>query len=314
MDCSTAGRRLRDGTAFAFRTFVLALAVWGGLDLARSAMAQDGETAYLPAVALAQEVEPLEARVAALEELLVHVSRDGHEIYVSGANVHIVNGEGATDTANGVGNVIIGYNEERPPTDTNDRGGSHMLVVGKENNYSGFGGIVVGTYNETTAPWSSVSGGQYNRASGVHSAVGGGTLNSASGRWGTVSGGRANQAVGVDASVSGGFRNVASGEGASVSGGAFNEASGRWGAASGGYDNDAGGRESSVSGGASNTASGWWSSVMGGTGNTASGTGASVSGGSGNEASAHSAGVSGGRSREAAAPYSWRAGGLFQPE
>jgi len=33
----------------------------------------------------------------------------------TGVNVQIVNGEGSTETANGLGNLIIGYNEERGP-------------------------------------------------------------------------------------------------------------------------------------------------------------------------------------------------------
>ena len=81
----------------------------------------------------------LEARVAALEALLVHLTRSGNDLTISGANLHIVNGLDNTETSNGLGNLIIGYNEER--TDgPNVRSGSHTLVVGKENNFSGYRG------------------------------------------------------------------------------------------------------------------------------------------------------------------------------
>lgn len=103
----------------------------------------------------------LEARIAQLEDLLQHVSRDGNDLTITGANLHVVNGAGSTDgEPNALGNVIIGYNEERTEQgSSNDRSGSHMLVVGKEHNYTRYGGIVVGLRNETSGDWASVSGG-----------------------------------------------------------------------------------------------------------------------------------------------------------
>jgi hypothetical protein len=68
----------------------------------------------------------LEERVAALERLLKHFSRKGNDVTLTGANLHIVNGLGSTDCEdeqfepipdcpNGLGNLIVGYNELRPP-------------------------------------------------------------------------------------------------------------------------------------------------------------------------------------------------------
>ncbi len=54
--------------------------------------------------------------------------------------------------------MIIGYNEERGSGD--DRTGSHMLVVGRENNYTRYGGMVVGLRKTTGGDSSSVSGGR----------------------------------------------------------------------------------------------------------------------------------------------------------
>jgi hypothetical protein len=50
----------------------------------------------LPA-GIAQQ-QGLEQRVAALENLLIHFSRQGNEVFMTGANLHIVNGLGAMES------------------------------------------------------------------------------------------------------------------------------------------------------------------------------------------------------------------------
>jgi hypothetical protein len=221
-----------------FRIAVMGLAVYGGLDLARTARADDPAPAYLPCAANAAEARTLEERVAALEDLLRHVSRDGNDIFVTGANLHVVNGSGNTTTTNGLGNVIVGYNEARGVEEDN-RTGSHMVVVGRGHNYGGFGGIVAGYWNSATGPWSSVLGGDSNLASGSFA---------------TVSGGNHNEASGLHASVCGGDTGRAPGPSSSVSGGYGNEASGAWSAVGGGADNGASGLYSVVGGGRSRQA------------------------------------------------------------
>jgi hypothetical protein len=223
----TLGQTVSWGTATAFRTVVIGLALYGGLDLLHGVMAQDQEALYLPTVAQAAQVQSLEERVATLEDLLVHVSREGNDIYVTGANLHVVNGTGATETTNGLGNVIVGYNEDRRALGMwNARGGSHMLVVGYGNNFTSYGGIVAGSLNSTTGPYASVSGGAGNVASGEAASVSGGNANVASGALASVSGGGGNLASGRYASVGGGEWNEASGELASVSGGRSRAATG----------------------------------------------------------------------------------------
>src|SRR5262249_47844643 len=61
----------------------------------------------------AQVGATLEQRVAQLEDKLVFITRSPHEIVITGANLRIVNGLGATNTKNGLGNLIVGYNELR---------------------------------------------------------------------------------------------------------------------------------------------------------------------------------------------------------
>jgi hypothetical protein len=95
-----------------------------------------------------------------------------------GINVQIVNGTGTTDgVVDGAGNLIVGYNELRGAGD--DRSGSHNLVVGKEHNFSSFGGLVAGSTNTLSGNYSSVSGGLFNTAYGSESSVSGGAFRSA---------------------------------------------------------------------------------------------------------------------------------------
>ena len=47
----------------------------------------------------------------------------------------------------------------------------HMLVVGKKNNYSSFGGVVVGDSNDASGAHANVLGGAYNTASNTHAIV-----------------------------------------------------------------------------------------------------------------------------------------------
>jgi hypothetical protein len=166
----------------------------------------------------------LELRVEQLEDLLAYFRREGDDVILEGANFHIRNGNGATDTFNGVGNLILGYNEPRETG--NDRSGSHVIVLGARNNFSGFASIVSGHDNDVIGDWASVLGGTGNVALASYGVVVGGTGNRADGPFATVSGGVANQAIGEGASVAGGGFNVASGRYAVVGGGMRNLAEG----------------------------------------------------------------------------------------
>jgi trimeric autotransporter adhesin len=284
-------------------------------------------------------IDALQAEILRLRALLASVST--HEVYgqptvrFTDVNVQIVNGDerGRTASANGRGNLILGYDAPRyggsnsscsvgritTQTDCINAGaswshshksGSHYLVIGDENNYSQWGGLVVGWRNTSSGEYASVTGGMLNTASGHLASVSGGQGNRASGSGTSVTGGVANTASGGYASVSGGRGNRASGGYASVTGGTRNNAGGSAGTSvSGGYGNTASGSYASVSGGANNTASGEKASVSGGggnlrDGNTASGPYASVGGGQSNTASGEGASVSGGQSNTASGPMS----------
>jgi hypothetical protein len=103
--------------------------------------------------ALQALVADLTSRVVALEAKLAHVSASGNDIVISGANLYVNDGSGTTDgPVNGLGNVVIGYNELRGAGD--DRSGSHNLVFGSRNNYASYGGLVGGLQAGTTTPFS----------------------------------------------------------------------------------------------------------------------------------------------------------------
>jgi len=98
---------------------------------------------------LKTRVITLETENAALKNLLADVSRNGNDIYIDGANLHIRDGSGDTaGQVNGLGNLIIGYNEIIGSGD--NRTGSHNLILGSRNNYGSYGGLVAG-YNDTIA-------------------------------------------------------------------------------------------------------------------------------------------------------------------
>ena len=136
----------------------------------------------------------------------------GPHIIITGANLHIRSGEGVTNGADtGVGNLVVGYNEEPGGLIAGDRDGTHNLIVGPGHRYLSFGGFLAGRENITSGDYASVSGGAGNTASGFQASVSGGSLNTASGEAASVNGGFTNTASGLQASVSGGANRTASG-------------------------------------------------------------------------------------------------------
>ncbi len=128
----------------------------------------------------------------------------GPNIIFKGANVNIEDGSGTTDdntttllggngkgTLTGLGNLIIGYDENGFSL---TRGGSHNLVVGADHGFSSLGGLVAGWVNQISAQFSSVSGGTGNIASDLAASVSGGSGNTASGVSSSVGGGFGNNA------------------------------------------------------------------------------------------------------------------------
>jgi hypothetical protein len=279
---------------------------------------------------LQSQVSMLQSQVSTLQALLTGVTRgvvNGDEtLTVSGENIQLVNGTGSETTPNGLGNLIIGYNDN---PDNYAQSGSHNLIVGDDNSWSSYGGLLAGQNNAIGAPFASVTGGSTNSALGTEASVSGGFGNTASSTAASVSGGDISKAeTSFGAWVGGGFQNTASGNDAAVSGGTGNLASGQYGSVSGGdanqaetnqagwvgggYGNTASGFEAAVSGGWENTAGAYYSSVSGGGSNSAGGNQSSVSGGDGNTTKVGWASILGGEDNTAGAQWASVLGGYDQ--
>ena len=226
---------------------------------------------------LQQRIEQLEATVAALEAAVADntvLKLDGYldldttdpakpTARFAGVNVQIVNGLGGSWRVNGVGNLIIGYDELYDVPDPfavyicsdgqwrsqmecesngeiwslNHKSGSHNIVIGSGHRYSTWGGLIVGwdnavngsqssvagANNIASGAWSSIAGGEYNIATEEGSVVGGGSENSAEGAVSVVSGGFSNNATGFASAVSGGSDRAASGNSDWVAGGLWQD-------------------------------------------------------------------------------------------
>ena len=247
------------------------------------------------AIAKIDELEDYIEKLQAYIEVDENTNPSQPVVRVIAANFQIVNGEGASNTINGTGNLIIGYDEASVANmgeicshglytreescqeagnqwALNHKSGSHNLVIGASHRYSQYSGLVVGLRNTINAEGASVTAGNYNIASGNYASVSGGIEGTAVSSAASVSGGRGNTAWNAFSSVSGGLENTANGSYSNISGGRLNETSGTYSSVSGGYTNRATGNYSSVSGGEDNYATGDAASVSGGFGRNAANT------------------------------------------
>lgn len=225
-----------------FFSFVLTAAVVAGAGSARAQVCGDvnadnkvtaGDAQRVLRAAVGQDVTlvctdqcaALEARLAALEDLLAHVTVEGDNLVLTGMNFQVVSGGGTTNaTVNGKGNLIIGYNETN--SNKEKRTGSHNLVIGRYHGYSNYGGIAAGEDNEITGKVASVLGGAQNLASGDGSVVVAGEDNWASTATAVVLAGESNRAGGRSCSVASGSGNLCSGIASGVGGGIDNTCTG----------------------------------------------------------------------------------------
>jgi hypothetical protein len=159
-------------------------------------------------------------------------------VYFHGVNVHIIDGSGSTvdndvsdsgGLAIGLGNLIIGYNEDPGNLATGDRGGSHNLILGQYNRFTmkSFGGLITGSSNILNAAESSILSGSQNTINSYGSSILSGlqnTINSvgASNMYGIgIVGGYQNTANGTLSVVVGGRNNNTPAEGEVLLGGQY---------------------------------------------------------------------------------------------
>jgi hypothetical protein len=118
----TVERRLRRWRGMAGGLLMLGVLSWA---------LPSGKAADAPGRGMAERMAILEDKLAAMA-----FDAAANEVVITGANLRIVNGLGATRTVNGLGNLIVGYNEERiassfRPPPANVRTGSHNVVGGR---------------------------------------------------------------------------------------------------------------------------------------------------------------------------------------
>jgi hypothetical protein len=102
----------------------------------------------------------------------------GPNITFSGANIHIVDGMGQTQLINGLGNLIIGYDELTPTMTVMSRAGSHNVILGRYSAWisTAFSNLIAGEWNLATDEGGFVAGYQ-NVSEALETSVLGGTNN-----------------------------------------------------------------------------------------------------------------------------------------
>ncbi|VAW48230.1 hypothetical protein MNBD_GAMMA03-1463 [hydrothermal vent metagenome] len=260
--------------------------------------------------ALSTQITALINRINELENKTQFIDVVGTDMKITGANLNILSGSGATDGAiNGLGNLVVGYNEPIVGVETL-RSGSHNIIVGSEHSYSNYGGLVAGQKNTISGSFSSVTGGESNKSIGERSSITGGTYNIARGLYSVVVGGGnstvidGNEAYADYSVVVGGYRNI-TGDGVDANIGIHS-------VIIAGHKNDTKGDAAVVVGGLQNHANGSRGVVSGGRDNNANGSYSSISGGIDNSANGASSSISGGSNRAVSGGGDWRAGSLFE--
>lgn len=147
---------------------------------------------------LQSKIEELELKLARLQFILNGVTRKKNEIYFNNINLHVINGSGSTESSNGTGNIVVGYNEG------GNVSGSHNIVVGKNNGVFSYGGIVTGNKNRVEGEYGAAIGGNKNLVTKAYGIAVGGEGNKALGKFSTVAGGEKNSAKGDFSIIAGG--------------------------------------------------------------------------------------------------------------
>jgi hypothetical protein len=107
-------------------------------------------------------------------------------VQFAAVNVQITNGAGATASVNGTGNLVLGY-DESPGSQI----GSHDLVLGRNQTFTGYGELVGGYGNTLSGHWASALG-YHNTVSGSYA----------------LAAGDSNKVAGMASSALGGFGNT----------------------------------------------------------------------------------------------------------
>jgi hypothetical protein len=124
------------------------------------------------ASALDGALEAIEALQSQIEgntvlELNGYLSLDNSTALFTGVDVQIVNGEGTTDTTNGLGNLIVGYNSMLAGVIDGTRDGSHNIILGDGHEYPEHSELRTTNIVATPASLNIVSAGHIDLAAGL---------------------------------------------------------------------------------------------------------------------------------------------------
>jgi hypothetical protein len=183
---------------------------------------------------LETENEALSSSVDEMTATLAGVRREGTTLVFEGMNLQLLNGPIGDMETNGLGNLIVGHNEE-PGTQS----GSANIVIGSQRQaFTSYGDIIGGAFNEGTARGALVTGLQ-NKAGGNYAGLLGGRFNEATEESTAVVGGAEDKATEIYAVAVGGRKNRANGAISVAIGGTENQSSGTFSFERGGNKNDA---------------------------------------------------------------------------
>ena len=283
-----------------------------------------GTTGAVNPILLSGTTPLTSAQSGLLNGLMQYVSVDSnnHNITVGGANLQVTNGTTGSmaysgHTVNGLGNIILGFNESSmPPNPAVTRTGSHNLVIGTGNEYTSHHCIVGGWNSKVTHTRSSVISGYMNEASGPSTCVISGVYNRATANNSVVLGGEENETVGsgvvgaINSVIVGGNRNIATGAATSLLGGNRNEVAGKNATIAGGAKNVCGGVAATLIGGEENISTANYAAAVGGTQLKADGEHCVTLGGRRNKATGTSSVIVGGMNSGSGGFYAATLGGL----
>jgi hypothetical protein len=168
---------------------VMGMLAAAGLFIAMASGSATTDSGGMPAEmsALQAQVATLQSQVASLQSALAtlransalelgpYVTVDpnaenglaGPNIVFHGANVHVESGSGVTVDTTGLGNLVVGYDEDSEadaslascntaPILPSERRGSHNLIVGDCHQFTASGGLVTGFSNTISASFANV--------------------------------------------------------------------------------------------------------------------------------------------------------------
>lgn len=146
----------------------------------------DNSTNGMDSTEVQSAIEELQTRIDELEIKTAAMTATDDDVYFTGVNLHVRNGDDRTDSINGKGNLIVGYDENAGDTKT----GSHNIVLGLNHTYTSYCGVICGYNNSATSSYCNVFGAN-NSASAQGATISGGVYSRAENYFSTISGGNA---------------------------------------------------------------------------------------------------------------------------